>query len=186
MKAALILVVGLMVSGVAAFAVAAIAVVTTVGHEVDLRKNIEAQKKTVAISFDTTWKILETKAGIVGKYKDDFKEIWPEIIGGRYKDGGGSLMKWIQERNPNFDSSLYKDLMVSVEAERKNFEREQKKLIDFHREREAYVEKPLSGTILKFFGNTEKIEIQIITSTKTEGVVESGKDDDTVDLFKKK
>ena len=66
------------------------------------------------------------------EYKEAFREIYPQLIEGRYSQGDGSLMKWIQESNPNFDTSLYKDLMNSIEVERTYFAAEQKKMLDIH------------------------------------------------------
>lgn len=172
------------------FAVAAVAVVavilfclSVVNQEVDLRVAVEAKQEANKASFDTVWKILQNKAGVVSQYKDDFKDIWPALIEGRYKSGGG-LMKWVQERNPNFDSSLYKDLMASVEAERKEFLRDQKQLIDLNREHNQLCKRPVSGFILRTFGDATPIEITVVTSSRTEESFESGQDND-VDLFKK-
>lgn len=183
MKTALLLMLAVFVCFFGTLAIAGVICYSTVKSEVDLRTQFEAQEKSVAVSYDTTWKILQTKAGIVDKYKNDFKAIWPEIISGRYNQGSGQMMQWIQERNPNFDSSLYKDLMASVESERHRFETNQNKLIDIHREHTALVRGPLTKFILSLFGSNKELGINIITSTQTQSVIESGKDDD-VDLFK--
>lgn len=161
----------------------AIYCVSTVNSEVNLRTQIAAKQKANEPSFDTMWKIISQKAQITGEYKDAFAKIYPDIMAGRYSTGG-TMMKWVQEQNPNFDTSLYKDLMGSVEAERKRFLRDQEQLIDYNREREALINRFPSKQILGMFGNNTPIEIKIVTSSKSDEAFATGKDDD-VDLFKK-
>lgn len=149
-------------------------------NEISLRNSIMAQQKTNEASFDTMWKILQNKAGVVEKYKDDFKSIWPDLIAGRYAQGG-QLMKWVQEKNPNFDSSLYNSLMVSIEAERKYFLTEQKKLLDLQKAHRDALQKFPSSV---FVGGRPPIEVTVVTSGKTTETFKTGEDNDA-DIFKK-
>ena len=48
-------------------------------------------------------------------------------------------MKWIKESNPNFDVSLYKDLMQSIEIQRSEFQTSQERMLDIIREHETLV-----------------------------------------------
>jgi hypothetical protein len=157
---------------------------STVSREVDLRTQIQAKQEANKPSFDTMWKILAQKAGVTEQFKKDFKEIWPELIAGRYSQGGGKMMLWIQERNPDFDSSLYKDLMASIEAERKRFLRDQQLLIDYKREHDQLRKRPISGLVLRMFGDASEATITIVTSAQTDTAFATGQENDT-DLFKK-
>jgi hypothetical protein len=107
---------------------------STQNKEIDLRIQTEAQNKKCEAYFDKMWKILKTKAKVTDQYKDAFKEIYPKLIEGRYAQGDGSLMKWIQESNPEFKTNMYEDLMKSIEIERTGFFNEQTMLIDLQRE----------------------------------------------------
>lgn len=150
--------------------------------DVRLRKQAEAQRGKVELCQDKMWKVLQQKAQVSTEYKDAFKEIYPQIIEGRYKgNGDGSLMKWVQEANPNFDTSMYKDLMQSIEVERTAFMRTQERMLDIIREHSTLIETYPSKW---FISNTAPIEYTPITSSKTKAVMESGTDDD-VDLFKR-
>jgi len=126
------------------------------------------------------WKILKQKAGVTDQYKNAFKEIYPKLIEGRYSQGDGSLMKWVQESNPTFDASMYKDLMKSIEIERTGFFNEQSILIDMQREHKTYLLKAPSRWFLD--DNLKPVEIKVITSSKTDEVYRTGKEDD-IDLF---
>ena len=56
-------------------------------------------------------------------YKNDLKEVITATFSGRYgPDGSKAVMQWIQERNLNFDSSLYKNIQIQISAGRKEFE----------------------------------------------------------------
>lgn len=93
----------------------------------------EAQQEVCEAFFSNMWEVLQMKAGVANEYKESFKEIYIPLIEGRYNDNN-LLMKWITESNPTFDPSLYKDLMVAIEAQRNGFFLEQSKLIDIDRE----------------------------------------------------
>lgn len=150
-------------------------------REIELRKKAEAQYGKVEGVYDKMWKIIQQKAQVSNEYKDAFKEIYPEIISGRYSNGDGSLMKWIQESNPNFDTSLYKDLMASIEIYRTEFQHSQELMLDIIREHNVLCETYPSRW---FIHNKIPIEYTVISSTKTKSTIETGIDDD-VDLFKK-
>ena len=150
--------------------------------EIKIRSQITAQKEVCEAYYDKLWKVISQKAQVADQYKDDFKEIYPKLIEGRYGDEkGGALMKWIQESNPTFDISLYKDLNASIEAERAGFFMEQKKLIDLNNEHRI-VRNTFPATI--FIGSRPDIQITIISSAATKKVVETGEEND-VELFKR-
>ena len=149
--------------------------------EINLRKQSDAQRSKVEGVYDKMWKIIQQKAQVSNEYKEAFKEIYPEIISGRYSSGDGSLMKWIQESNPEFDTSLYKDLMASIEIYRTEFQHSQEKMIDIVREHDVLISVYPSKWFIK---NRKPIEYTVISSTRTKDTVETGIDDD-VDLFKK-
>jgi hypothetical protein len=89
------------------------------------------------------------------------------------------MMKWIQEANPNFDTSLYKDLMQSIELNREEFRKTQERMLDIIREHIVL----LTSVPSKWFvSNKERIEYTVISSTRSKVVMETGLDDD-VSLF---
>lgn len=150
-------------------------------REVNLRNLAEAQRGNIENVYDKMWKILQQKAQVTDEYKEAFREIYPQLIEGRYSQGDGSLMKWIQESNPNFDTSLYKDLMNSIEVERTYFASEQKKMLDIIRQHNTLRQSIPSGW---FVGSRPEIEYTVISSSKAKAVMEHGEDND-IDLFKK-
>lgn len=148
--------------------------------EIRLRAESEAQRGKIEGVHDKMWKVISQKAQITTEYKDAFAKIYPDIISGRYSgNGDGSLMKWVTEQNPNFDTSLYKDLMQSIEILRTEFQKSQERMLDIIREHTT-----LCTTYPGrwFITNTATIEYTIISSTKSKTVVETGIDDD-VKLF---
>ena len=144
-----------------------------------LRAQAEAQRGKIEGVHDKMWKVLQQKAQVSNEYKNAFSEIYPALIEGRYSQGDGSLMKWIQEANPNFDTSLYKDLMQSIEIQRTEFAKVQERMLDIIREHNVL----LTTVPSKWFvSNTELIEYTIISSTRSKTVMTTGLDDD-VKLF---
>lgn len=147
---------------------------------------LAAQEKVIESNFDKMFKILKQQAGVLSKYKDDFKDVYAGIMEGRYGDDGsgggkaGQLMLWIKEHNPQFDASLYKKLMVSIEANRQEFFEQQKYLISIQKQmKDLTTVQPASW----FLGSEEVPKIIIISSTATKQVMKTGIEDN-VDLFK--
>lgn len=146
--------------------------------EIYLRKEADAQRKKIESTHDKMWKVIKQKAEVSDKYRETFERVYPEIIAGRYSDGS-SAMKWIQEANPNFDTSLYNDLMQAIEIQRTHLHNAQTRMLDVIRERASLIESYPSRW---FITNKSEIEYEVISSTKTHNVVETRVDDD-VDVF---
>ena len=147
--------------------------------EIYLRKEADAQRKKIESTHDKMWKVIKQKAEVSDKYRETFERVYPEIIAGRYSEGS-SAMKWIQEANPNFDTSLYNDLMQAIEIQRTHLHNAQTRMLDVIRERASLIESYPSRW---FITNKSEIEYEVISSTKTHNVVETRVDDD-VDVFK--
>lgn len=155
---------------------------STFDKNVELKNAFKAQKNVIAGNYDKMWKVLKQKANVTEQAAAAFKDIYVPMIEGRYSKGDGSLMKWVTEQNPQFDQSIFKDLMQSIEALRSEFETEQKKILAIKEQHDNLRERFWSHI---FLGNEPELEYQMITSTQTQEVVKSGKDDD-IDLFDKK
>lgn len=156
--------------------------VTASNKEISLRSQVDAQKQVCEAFFDKMWKIVNQKAQVADQYKQAFKEIYPALIEGRYgNEKTGTLMKFIVESNPQFDVSLYKDLMTSIEAERTGFFMEQKRLVDLANEHRI-TKKTWPASM--FIGRRPDIEIKIVSSASTKKIMETGEEND-VELFKK-
>jgi hypothetical protein len=150
--------------------------------EADLRTRVEASQQANQVVYDRVWKTIQQQAGVTDKYQESFRSIYKDIMDARNPDGQAKLVKFVTESNPNFDSGLFKTLMTSIEANRRDFEREQKTLIDIHREHTTMFRQFPSSFYLSILGRKE-ISIQLVTSTRTDNAFKSGKDDDT-ELFK--
>lgn len=150
-------------------------------EEKQLRNLAEAQRGKIETQYDAMWKIIQQKAKVTDEYKDSFKEIFVGIIDGRYSQGDGSLMKWIQESNPNFDSSMYKDLMATIDIKRTEFMNTQNRMLDIIREHKNLC---MMAPKCWFVSNNSEIEYTIISSTKSKATMQTGIEDD-IELFNK-
>lgn len=145
----------------------------------------KAFQQNSEVVFDNTWKTIQQQAGVTTEYKEGFREIYVELMDARYKNDAGAgqqtLMKWVTEANPEFDASLYKTLMNTIEGSRNAFTMEQKKLIDIDRELKSMKVTFPNSLVL---GNKPDLEIKLVTSAKTEDAFRTGQDNE-VDLFPK-
>ena len=152
--------------------------INTDNTEIDVRERYGAQKEVCAANFDKMWKIIKSVAQVSEQYKETFLTAYKPMMEGRYDQA--TMMKWVQEDNPDFDVSLYADLNIAIEANRNAFFREQQKLIDINRVHKNLLQKFPSSIFID--GGIEFLDHKIITSTKTEKVFATGKEDD-IDLF---
>ena len=76
--------------------------------------------------------------------------------------------------------------MNTITAQREGFKFRQKELLDINRVRDTRLQ-GFPGALYAMIcpGDHKKIDVVIVTSTRTENAFKTGKDDD-VDLFKKK
>lgn len=142
-------------------------------HEVSLRNQASAQQKNLENVFDQTWKTISGVAKVSEKYAADFREIYPKLMDARYGKGDGTLMKWIQEHNPQFDTSLYAKVSNAVENYRGQFAFEQKKLLDIKRQHDDL---RLSFPSKFFIGNSSEIVVVLVTSSVTKAAFATGED----------
>jgi len=150
--------------------------------EIRLRNKAAAQQKKCEIVYDETWKVISQKAQVADNYKQAFQEIFPVLMEGRYgNEKGGALMKFVNEANPNFDISLYKDLSNAIEAKRAVFTREQGELIAVKQLHDDIRTTAPSSWIV---GGRPELDIKLVTSSRTDTAFATGKDDD-VNVFGK-
>jgi hypothetical protein len=150
-------------------------------REARLRNQIEAKVKVNKSAYTKMFEILVNEAGVAAQYADDFKSIYPSLIEGRYNNGGGQLMQWIQEHNPTFDISLYQRLMQSIEAQRETFHTNQEQLVDMSREHNNLLD-TFPGSW--FLSSKERIEIPVVINNASEKAFETGLEQD-MNLFRK-
>ena len=153
--------------------------------EIQLRNQYSAKIDANKAVHDAMWKTLQQTAGVASKYAEDFSKVYQPLMNARYgmgdggKGGDGSLMKWIQERNPKFDSSLYARIQTVIEAKRAEFKTVQIASRDVKREHDNLI---LQFPSRIFVGGREALPVIMVTSTRTEETFEQGVDDN-VDMF---
>lgn len=152
-------------------------------REVELRNQITAKQRANEASFDTCWKIVQQQAQVTDSYKEGFRQIHTELMQGRHYESGGSFMKWIKEANPKFDVKLFLKLSNSIEAQRTRFMRDQQDLLAIKQEHDNLLDSPVSGF---FLSGKQKVDVQIVTSSKTQDAFKTGKEDDIEVMPKKK
>ena len=157
--------------------------VRTSNSEIRLRNTIGGENKVVEAYFDKMWKIIKQQAGVTEEYKDSFHLIYKDLMAGRYSgEGKGEMMLWIKEQNPQFETTLFEKLMVTIEAQREGFFVQQKKVVDMVITHKNMIETFPSSMIL---GERPLIVYEVISSTTSKQVMETRTEDD-IDLFNKK
>lgn len=149
-------------------------------REISKRNLAEAEIEKVEIIHDQVFKTISQNAQVTMKYTESFEKIFIGIMEGRYDNGGGEMMKWIQESNPNFNDAMFRDLMDDIKVLREKFADQQIKVEDVIREHKTLCEDPWWSMFIK---NKTPIEYEVISSAVTKKVIETREDND-IDLFK--
>lgn len=147
--------------------------------ETSLRKEAEAEEKFISSVHDTMWKVLKEKAGVSEQYRKTFEKVYPELVKGRYSERGGNSMKWIMESNPDFDTSLYRDLMQAIDVQRNLFKSSQQRMLDIIRERDTLIN---TMPACWFIINKSTISYTVITSDGTNEIMRTRIDNDILSL----
>lgn len=148
-------------------------------RNVQLKNKFKKQESVIASYYDKMWKVLKQQASLTDQAAETFKDIYIPLISGRYEKGDGTLMKWIQEQNPNFDQSLYTKLMDNIDILRTDFTNQETIAATIKEEHDNLRQEFWSSIWLK--GEPELIW-KSITSSKTENAVKTRIDDD-IELF---
>lgn len=143
--------------------------------EIALRKEADAQRGKIQTVRDRMFQIIREQANVSTEYREAFEKIYPEIIAGRYQNGGG-LMKWIQEANPQFDTTLYQTLSNTIDVQRTAFSSTQNRMLDIINQRATLIESYPGRWFVK---NKEDIDYTPITTSDTKSVMATGIDDYT-------
>ena len=161
---------------------------STSNKEVELRNLVTGQQNTCKANYDKMFKVIAQVAQVAEQNmkvsKEAFKEIYPELMEGRYSnERGGALMSWVAENNPQFDinatSELYKNLQKAIEANRAAYFMEQKKLISYHKQHKDVLMK-FPGSLL--LSGRDTMGIIVVTSAVTKQVYSTGEEND-INLF---
>lgn len=155
---------------------------STQNKVIDLAGGTSAQNKVCRLYFTKMWDIMKDKGHVIDKYQNDFKEIYIPMVEGKFSNDDGLLMKWVQERYPEFDASMYKDLSKSIEIERTGFFNEQSKLVDMQREYNTYIQKAPNRWFLS--DTIKPIAIKTIENLATKDAYDTGIEKE-IDLFEK-
>jgi hypothetical protein len=140
-----------------------------------LRITFDNETRANQADYDNMWKTIAQKYQIKGDYEQTFKELFQSVADGRK---GGSLFKSVQESVPGLDTTIYREMMATIEGKRNQFQSRQMKLSDIKAEHDKLI-----GT---FPGNficigATPLQLKMITSSRTDNAFATGQDDE-VDL----
>jgi hypothetical protein len=153
-------------------------VLTSYNTAVQMETSIVAQYDQNRNNYAKMFNSLKEVAQVPDLYIEGLKTVYDSAIQGRYgKDGAKAMFTWIQEQNPQVDSHLYVKIQSLIEANRNDFESNQKSLIDKKQIYAVYLKQMPRGFILSVMG-FPKIDLNhfaIVTSEDTETAFESKK-----------
>jgi beta-lactam-binding protein with PASTA domain len=145
--------------------------------EVRLRNAIVAKQKDNQNEMDAMWKNISQTAQVADKDRQSLMQIFNGYAQARSGEGDNqAIFKWIKESVPNVDTKTFQNLQNIIVSQRDGFKFRQKELLDLNREHDNIIDTYPSHL---FVGGRGKIDVVIVTSTRTDNAFKTGKDDDT-------
>jgi hypothetical protein len=116
-------------------------------------------------------------AQVPAMQRDDLTQVVTAALEGRYgEDGSQAVFQWIQEQNPQIDSTVYVQLQRMIEAGRNDFTAAQTKLTDQKRVYETALGSFWQGTWMNVAGypKINLDEFKIVSTARADGAFSSG------------
>lgn len=138
---------------------------------VQMETTITAQYEQNKNNYTKMFNSVKEAAQVPDMYIEGLKTVYDSAIRGRYgADGAKAMFTWIKEQNPQVDNTLFVKLQTMIEANRNDFEANQKTLIDKKQIYEVYYKQMPRGFVLQLLG-FPKIDMNkfgIVTGDATE------------------
>lgn len=172
---------------------------------VDAEEGVKAQWLDNQNQYDSFWKKVKEVAQVPDKYKEDFKDLLVSETRSKFgKEGSKAQFQWFKDRDINFSDKMYVKVQNVIESGRNDFKRGQTELLDKQRILRATIKK-FPGSLMSWMfsvpeevrgkhapkedldgdGRKTVLDYPIVTSSKTQTVFDSAKEDEPVDVFGK-
>lgn len=186
-------VIGIAVAAAVVVVVLVAAATTSYNQQISLRNAHEANEDANQVVYTKFVNILQEQAGVVNASVEAQKELFALIMNSKSGQGGGAMIKFIREHNPNPDAALtetskqFTSIMNEISGLREEFARAQKKSLQIEKDHKDLVQGFFSSRLIAMLGgDLAPLDTNIVTAPETAAAFSGegqGKAVDTKALF---
>lgn len=173
---ALLAIIGVIVTSIIAMTLWGISISNS---EIHLRNLITAKQHDNQSELDNMQKKISQAAQVPPSQMEALKNVVVGYAQARGGNDSGALINAVHEAVPNVDQRTYVNLQNIVTSSRNAFTQRQKEILDLKRAHDD-LRTTFPGSLI--CGGRSEIEVQIVTSTRSQENFKAGKDDD-IKLF---
>lgn len=145
--------------------------VTTYNKAISYENQFQAQLANREMMHDNMFKTISEKFSTAKLERETVSKMIDAVAQGRQ---GGAIFKSVQETNPTFDQSLFREVMATIEGKRNEFTRSQQTLAQLQKEHNDLLTHLFSSLIV---GGRAPLTFLVVSSSATKETMTTGIDD---------
>jgi Tfp pilus assembly protein PilE len=143
-------------------------------RDAELRATFKAELANREGQFDAFKNTMKDFGGLKKSKENTIKELYATVVTGRPgQSPNAAMLTFVKESNPNYDESIYTNMMQQVKALRMDYANVQKRLADVKNQHDQLRTKFWSRM---FLSNNSELKYEVTSTAQTKETMRTGVD----------